>query len=158
MKNNDEFGLSIGQAQQLEFAFQRAGYTTRDVQDLCNDSILSQVKIWLREGRPLPGKTYLKNHRMDSMETVFNEDIWCRRLGFPEAMRTRLLNVLRGADIRNLYQLIDSSEGYILRRPNMGKTLYAMLRTVLAESYLCVGMDLPSLSNSEYDEVYYRNQ
>lgn len=151
---NDEFGLSIGQAQQLEFAFRRAGYTAKDVQNLCKDSVLLQVKIWLSEGQPLPGQVYLKNHRLDSMETVFNEDVWCRRFKFPEAMRSRLLNALRRSDIRNLFQLIDQPEASFLRIQNVGNDLYVMVRTVLAGLYLCIGMEMPSLTAQEEREVY----
>jgi hypothetical protein len=46
---NDKFALSIGQAQQLEFAFQRNEWTAADVHKLCEKDMLAVVKVLLSD-------------------------------------------------------------------------------------------------------------
>lgn len=45
--SNDQFALSIGQAQQLEFALNRNGWTSADVHKLCEGETLGRVKSFL---------------------------------------------------------------------------------------------------------------
>jgi hypothetical protein len=45
--SNDQFALSIGQAQQLEFAFSRNDWTPADVHKLCEGETLGRVKSFL---------------------------------------------------------------------------------------------------------------
>lgn len=125
----DSFALSIGQAQQLEFAFQRNGWTAADVHRLCQGEVLASVKEFLNQ-KPNPS--------LFLIEDVFTPER-CMELGFKPGLRHTIQHL--SADWNKQYaeysvtlgDLTRLTRKDLLRMPTMGNKKVDLIEAVLAQ-------------------------
>lgn len=226
--SNDTFALSIGQAQQLEFAFQRNSWTAADVHKLCSEYTLGRVLMWLddQDGKLWYGIAYAfrdvgftaeeiymlagpydrvrcphyiqseydwKEWRLKSLRSlmgmmrhsvtpVLNVDLETMKSAVRErnelenenrqlkrlldarierpleevftqencqnreygTQRTRVLNLCRAENIKTLRDLITKNEYELLRIPDLGRKTLNLIKDVLADIGLHLGMEMPA--------------
>ena len=132
---NDSFNLSLGQSQQLEFAFQRNGWTTEEVHELCKGDVLAQIK-----------RSLFATWNDELVKDVF-ELKNLKALGFKRGLKIYALfgENWNKATLGDLVQLTETD---ILRCPFAGERDVEKINMVLEKRELRLGMIIPLKSRA----------
>lgn len=134
-----EFVLSAGQAHQLELAFRRCNWTAADVQRLCKDATLSEVKNFLL--REMADEA-LRENGSKHVRDVFTPER-AMQMGYAPKIAARVVRALtESCEVDTLSELVFHTREELLLSPAVGDESLKFVKEVLAEYGLKLGMPL----------------